>query len=256
VQQPTKQQNSHHPTQQTQQTFSLPSQTPTNMSGKDLPHFNAAGYQYIRTIGNRPNALRDRLRAETTATFGQSMLTTPEQCEFMRFLVQVTNSSKGVEVGTFTGMSSLALTEGFRNKETSMLYTLDNCAEFTNVAERYWKEAGVCKNVKLMMGDAVESLGKLASDAAHVGTFDFAFLDGRKPDYLHYIDLCLKLLRPGGFIIVDNVMWSGQVADIPEASMDECTWTLRQVAETLRKDPRVDVCMLPVSDGISLVYKR
>lgn len=227
-------------------------------NAKSVPHFSAQGYEYIRAIGNRPSDLKDRLRAETYSLFPQytGMLTTPEQCEFMRFLVQVSGAKKGVEVGTFTGMSGLALAEGFQCKKTSMLYSMDNTPEFTDVAEHYWREGEVYKNVTLMMGDAVANLGKLAADNQHIGTFDFAFLDGAKQDYLKYIEFCLQLLKPGGFIIVDNVMWGGSVATLRKEDMDERTWTLREVAERLHNDPRVDVCMLPISDGVSLVYKR
>lgn len=206
---------------------------------------------YIESAWLRePEALKE-LRAETAPMEEAGMQIGPDQGQFMGFLVRAMGAKKCLEVGVFTGYSStavaLALPEG------GTIIACDVSEEFTNVAKRYWKKAGVEAKVELRLGPATDTLDAMIADGQS-GTFDFAFIDADKPNYLAYYERALALLRKGGVLAADNVLWSGKVANMEE--LDENTAAIRQFNEHLHRDDRIDLCLVPIGDGLTLARKR
>ena len=180
------------------------------------------------------------------------MLCSQEQGELMKMLVQLSGAKKGIEVGTFTGYSALCMAEGL--SEGGKLYALDVSKEWTDIGRKYWAEAGVEDKIEVIIGPALETLDKFIEDEENVGTFDFAFIDADKGNYPNYYERIITLLKPNGFLIIDNVLWDGFVVSDPEK--DESTKALRKISETARQDDRVTHCMLPIADGVSIVRKK
>ena len=175
----------------------------------------------------------------------------PEQGQFMALLVELIGAKRTLEVGVFTGYSSLcvalALPPGGR------IVACDSSEEWTAVARRYWREAGVDGKIDLRLGPAVETLDSLLA-AGEAGRFDFAFIDADKTEYADYYERILELLRPGGLVAVDNVLWSGSVAD--PAKSDDDTVAIRAFNEKLLGDERVSLSLVPIADGLTLARKR
>lgn len=208
-------------------------------------------YDYLLDVSLRqPDVLR-RLSDETAKIPGGTMQVAPEQGQFMALLVELMEARKAIEVGTFTGYSSLsvalALPPGGR------LVTCDVNAESTAVARRYWAEAGVADRIDLRLGPALETLDALIAEGEE-GTFDFAFIDADKVEYDAYYERILTLLRPGGLVSVDNVLWSGRVLDT--ARQDPDTRAIRAFNKKLHADPRVSLSLVPIGDGLTLARKR
>jgi predicted O-methyltransferase YrrM len=206
---------------------------------------------YVREVITRETPLQGRLRAETAALPRGRMQIGPDQGALLALLVRLGGVRRALEVGTFTGYSALAVASAL--PEDGRLITCDVSAEWTAVARRYWAEAGVSGRIELRLGPAAQTLAELLRDGA--GTFDFAFIDADKPSYDTYYEACLGLVRPGGLIAVDNVLWSGTVAD-PSATDDEETEAIRALNLKVRDDDRVDFCLLTVGDGVLLARKR
>ena len=208
-------------------------------------------YDYLLEVSLRePDVLR-RLREETAKIPVAAMQIAPEQGQFMALLVELMEARTAIEVGTFTGYSSLsvalALPPGGR------LVTCDVNAEWTAVARRYWAEAGVADRIDLRLGPALETLDALIADGEE-GTFDFAFIDADKKSYEAYYERILTLLRPGGLVGVDNVLWSGRVIDT--ARQDSETRAIRAFNEKIHADPRVSLSLVPIGDGLTLARKK
>jgi predicted O-methyltransferase YrrM len=204
----------------------------------------------IRWGLNEPEILA-RLREETAAHPRARMQIAPEQGAVLGLLVELLGARNCLEIGTFTGYSSLAVALAL--PEDGRIVCCDVSEEYTDVARRYWAEAGVADRVDLRLGPAIATLdGLLAGGAA--GTFDLAFIDADKPGYPAYWERCVELVRPGGLIAIDNVLWSGAVAD-PSIDDDE-TQVLRRINETVAADPRVRHVMLAIADGMTLARKR
>ena len=208
-------------------------------------------YDYLLDVSLRePDVLR-RLRDETAKIPAAAMQIAPEQGQFMALLVELMEARKAIEVGTFTGYSSLsvalALPPGGR------LVTCDVNAETTAVARRYWAEAGVEDRIDLRLAPALETLDALIAEG-EAGTFDFAFIDADKVEYDAYYERILTLLRPGGLVSVDNVLWSGRVLDT--ARQDPDTRAIRAFNKKLHADPRVSLSLVPIGDGLTLARKR
>ena len=175
----------------------------------------------------------------------------PEQGQFMQMLVRLSGARRAIEVGVFTGYSSLAVMLAM--PEDGRLLALDVSEEYTAVARRHWQAAGVAGRIELVIAPAAETLdARLAGGEA--ARYDFAFIDADKTSYLAYYERLLKLLRPGGLIVVDNTLWSGRVADPEERDAD--TRALRAFNDALHRDPRVDLALLPVGDGLTLARLR
>jgi predicted O-methyltransferase YrrM len=169
----------------------------------------------------------------------------------MAMLVKLVNARKIVEIGTFTGYSSTVM--ALAMPEDSQLIAFDISEEYTRTARRFWKKAGVDQRVKLVLGNAKESL-KDFLQTGEQESVDLAFIDADKSSYAEYYECCLKLIRPGGLILVDNVLWSGQVADA--SNHDKDTEALRIFNAALSSDQRVDLCMVPIGDGLTIARKR
>jgi caffeoyl-CoA O-methyltransferase len=175
----------------------------------------------------------------------------PEQGQFMALLVQLLGARRTLEVGVFTGYSSLAVALALPADGT--IVACDVNEEFTAVARRYWKEAGVENMIDLRLKPALETLRELLAERRQ-GTFDMAFIDADKSNYEGYYESAIELVRPGGLILIDNVLWSGRVAD--PANDDADTKALRALNKKLLTDSRVSLSMLPVADGLTLALKR
>lgn len=175
----------------------------------------------------------------------------PEQGQFMASLVQLMGASRALEIGVFTGYS--ALWTALALPPEGKLVACDIDDHWTSVAQRYWAEAGVEDKIDLRIGPALETLDWLIS-IGEGNNYDFVFIDADKENYLQYYERVMDLLRPGGLVVVDNVLWSGKVADPNETDKD--TIALRQFNTTLLNDQRVTLSMLPVADGLTLAIKR
>lgn len=191
------------------------------------------------------------LREETQKLSNSGMQISPEQGQLMAMLVKLVNARKIVEIGTFTGYSSTVM--ALAMPEDSQLIAFDISEEYTRTARRFWKKAGVDQRVKLVLGNAKESL-KDFLQTGEQESVDLAFIDADKSSYAEYYECCLKLIRPGGLILVDNVLWSGQVADA--SNHDKDTEALRIFNAALSSDQRVDLCMVPIGDGLTIARKR
>jgi caffeoyl-CoA O-methyltransferase len=208
-------------------------------------------YSYMVRIGVRETDLLRRLRAETAAHPQANMQIAPEQGQFMAFLVRALGVKKALEVGVFTGYSSLSVAMAL--PDDGHLIACDVSEEFTAVARRYWEEAGVADRIDLVVGDAADSLHALIRDG-HTATFDFAFIDADKTGYPTYFERVLTLLRPGGVVLLDNTFMSGRVSDPDEQG--EHVQAIRDINEALHEDARIELCVLPVGDGLTMAMKR
>jgi len=206
---------------------------------------------YIRGVTLREPAILARLREETASNPQAGMQVSPEQGQFLAFLTELISAKRTLEVGVFTGYSSLSVAMAM--PDDARIVACDVSDEWTQVARRYWQEAGVAHKIDLRLGPALETLRKLL-DGGAAGTFDFAFIDADKQNYQGYFDLALQLLRKGGLIVADNVLWSGRVID--PAVNDESTVAIRAFNQRLQSDDRVSITLVPIGDGLFLARKR
>ncbi len=208
-------------------------------------------YRYLLDHSLREHPALARLRAETASHPKVNMQIAPEQGQFMQMLVRLTGARRAIEVGVFTGYSSLAVMLAM--PPDGRLLALDVSEEYTSVARRHWQDAGVAERVELVIAPAAGTLdARLA--AGEAGRYDFAFIDADKTAYLGYYERLLKLLRPGGLIVVDNTLCHGEVANPKNREAD--TVALREFNDFLHQDPRVDLALLPVGDGLTLARVR
>ncbi len=207
-------------------------------------------YDYLLSVSLKESELLKRLREETAGIEFSEMQIAPEQGQFMALLVKLDAARYALEVGTFTGYSSICIAAAL--PEQGELVCCDDSEEWTAMARRYWTRAGLDERISLKLGDAGASLQGLL-DEGRSGTFDFIFIDADKQNYPLYYELSLKLLRTGGLIAVDNTLWSGNVAD-PENN-EPGTRAIRRFNEMLKQDDRVDISLVPIGDGLTLVHK-
>ena len=208
-------------------------------------------YEYLLAVSSREPDLLRRLREETAAYPNARMQIAPEQGQFMALLVRLMGARRCLEVGVFTGYSSLAVALAL--PDDGSIVACDVSDEWTSVARRYWAEAGVAHRIDLRLAPALHTLqGLLAGGEA--GSFDFAFLDADKENYLRYYEHALELVRPGGLIVADNTLWSGRVAD--PANTEATTGGWRRLNARLLADERVDLSVVPIGDGLTLARKR
>jgi caffeoyl-CoA O-methyltransferase len=206
-------------------------------------------HAYLIEHGSPPDAVQRELIEETRRLGGISIMQiAPEQGAFMTLLARVMGARRAIEVGTFTGYSALCLARGLA--DGGKLIACDVSEEWTAIARRYWQKAGVAERIELRLGPALDTLRALPE----APVFDLAFIDADKPSYLAYYEEILRRLRPGGLILVDNVLWMGTVADPTRG--DEHTTAIRRFNAAVARDPRVDCVMLPISDGLTLIRKR
>ena len=202
---------------------------------------------YVRRLGVREHPALARLRERTAPMPMSQMQIGAEQGAFMALLVRLIAAKRILEIGTFTGYSSTAMALAL--PEDGTITCLDVSEEWTDIAREAWADAGVADKVDLRLAPASETLPTLADDS-----FDLAFIDADKPGYDDYYEGCLRVVRPGGAILIDNVLWSGRVAD--PGNHDENTTIMRALNEKVAADERVDHVLLPIGDGLTLARVR
>ena len=205
---------------------------------------------YVEAHSTPPDEILTELAEQTASMFGAraGMQIGPEQGTFMTLLARLVGAASAVEVGTFTGYSAICVARGLA--DDGRLLCCDVSEEWTSVAREYWKRAGLADRIDLRLGPAARTLRELPDDT----TFDFAFIDADKPSYVEYWDLIVPMIRPNGVILVDNTLWSGQVAD-PRIT-DDSVQAIRQFNDHAAADHRVELVLLPIGDGLSLARKR
>lgn len=202
--------------------------------------------EYIIDTGVKESDIARRLREETMTLQWSQMQIAPEQASLMAFMARVSGAKSYLEIGTFTGYSMLCVAEAMG--EDGHAIACDRSKTWTDIAKRYWKEAGILERIDLRLGEAEQTL-----DTLEDATFDLAFIDADKEHYDHYYEACLRLLRPGGLLMIDNIFWGGSVAD-PKKT-DEETLAIRALNQKIMRDKRVHASMLSVGDGLMLVQR-
>lgn len=206
---------------------------------------------YLRENSVKEPAALAALRAETIATFEAApMQISPEQGQFLQFLLPLMNVKQVLEIGTFTGYSAICFALAL--PADGHVTCCDTSYDWTRLAIKYWEKAGVSEKITLHLGPALKTLEQLLDDQKQ-NTYDFAFIDADKPNYLNYYEYCLKLVRPGGIVAIDNVLWDGEV--INSENQQENTRVIRELNKKLHQDDRVSLCMLPIGDGLTLARK-
>ncbi|CEJ47214.1 class I SAM-dependent methyltransferase [Umezakia ovalisporum] len=208
-------------------------------------------YNYLLSVSLREPEILYQLRQETAQHPMARMQIAPEQGQFMALLVQLMGAKKTLEVGVFTGYSALVVSLAL--PPHGRVVACDLNAEFTAIARRYWQQAGVADKIDLHIGLAMETLDQLLA-TGEAETFDFAFIDADKSNYDGYYERSLQLVRPGGLIVIDNVLWSGRVAD--SQVQDNRTTTIRALNEKLHQDQRINLSLVPIGDGLTLAQKK
>ena len=208
-------------------------------------------YAYLLAHSLREHPALKRLREETSRLPGAGMQIAPEQGQFMALLIELTGARRVLEVGCFTGYSALAMALAL--PPDGRLITLEANAEPIDIGRRAWDAAGVAERIEVRLGLALESLDALLEEGT-ADTFDLAFIDADKKSYDAYYERALRLVRPGGLILLDNVLWGGAVAD--PADHERQTVALRQLNEKLHRDQRISLSLLPLGDGLTLALKR
>lgn len=220
------------------------------MSNRSISLTDAV-YEYLLETSLRETPVLRALREETLRMTQRSMQIAPEQGQFMALVARLVGARRCIEVGVFTGYSSLATALAL--PDDGRLVACDVSEEWTAVARRYWRLAGVEHKIDLRLAPALDTLDALLGNGER-GRYDLAFIDADKTGYLAYYERCLELLRPGGLIMVDNTLWDGRVAD-PEVG-DEDTLAIRHFNECLHRDDRVDLSLVPIGDGLTLARKQ
>lgn len=207
-------------------------------------------WQYLTNVNRTEDPVLAALRAATAELPAGGMQIPPDQGQFMQFLVRFLPARRCLEVGCFTGYSSLAVALAL--PADGRVVTCDVSKEWTDMARAHWRRAGVADKIELKLGPATDTLQALIDDGQS-GSFDFAFIDADKDNYVHYYEMGLALLRPGGLMLIDNVLWGGQVADL--AVQDADTEGIRAVSQRAAADARVNACLLAIADGVHLCHK-
>lgn len=219
----------------------------TNQTQGLEPHL----YNYLLSVSLREPEILAQLRQETAQHPMARMQIAPEQGEFMALLVQLIGAKKTLELGVFTGYSTLVVALALPSD--GKIVACDVSEEFTAIARRYWQQAGVADKIDLHIAPALETLESLLA-AGEAETFDFVFIDADKGNYDTYYERSLQLVRPGGLIAIDNVLWSGRVAD-PQVQ-DNRTRKIRTFNQKLHQDQRITLSLIPIADGLTLALKK
>jgi predicted O-methyltransferase YrrM len=212
---------------------------------------DASLYDYYQAIAFREPDILKELRQATSQLPMANMQIAPEQGQFMALLVQLTGARKILEIGVFTGYSSLALALALPPQ--GRVLGCEISAEYAAIARQFWQKAGVSEKIDVLLGPAVTSLEQLLANGEQE-SFDLAFIDANKSDYDQYYELSLQLVRPGGLILIDNVLWYGKVAD--ETIQDKATQSIRHLNAKLHQDLRISLSLVPIGDGLTLALKH
>lgn len=208
-------------------------------------------YDYLLSVSLQESEILAELRQETANHPLSQMQIAPEQGQLMALLVQLMGASKTLEVGVFTGYSALSVALAL--PADGKVVACDVSEEYTAIARRYWERAGVADKIELHLAPAIETLDHLIANG-QCNTFDFAFIDADKSNYIHYYERTLQLIRPGGLIAIDNVLWSGAVVD--PTMTDNRTEKIRAFNQKLHQDDRIRLSVVPIADGLTLALKR
>jgi len=207
-------------------------------------------YQYLLDHSLREHPAQTALREATSSHPHAQMQISPEQGQFMSLLVKLIGARNTIEIGVFTGYSALCVALAL--PDDGRIRACDISDEYTRVGKPYWEQAGVAHKIDLRLAPALQTLDACLA-AGEAGHYDFAFIDADKSGYDGYYERCLQLMRPGGLIAIDNVLWNGKVA---KPTQDEDTAALQALNDKLHRDERVDLAMLPIGDGLTLARKR
>ena len=207
-------------------------------------------YDYLLSVSVQETEVLQELRSETAKHPAAIMQIAPEQGQFMALLVRLLGAKKTLDIGVFTGYSSLVVALALPPEGKIIACDIDK--ESTAIARRYWQQAGVANKIDLRIAPALDTLDKLINEG-QTGTFDFAFIDADKRNYDNYYEKALQLIRPGGLIAVDNVLWFGKVADAQDE--DKRTIAIRAFNQKLAQDRRVKTSLVPIADGLTLAMK-
>lgn len=218
---------------------------------KQTLNLTDAVYQYLLDVSLRETEIMADLRRETATRSDAIMQISPEQGQFMAMLVKLIGAKRTLEVGVFTGYSALAVANAL--PDDGQIIACDVSEEFTAIARRYWEMAGVAGKIDLRLAPALETLQQLITNGQE-NSFDFAFIDADKTNYDGYYEYAMRLLRPGGLIAIDNVLWDGKLVDA--TITDDDTEAIRQLNRKLHMDKRVDISMVPIADGLTLARKK
>ena len=218
----------------------------SNSSTLDL----TAVYPYLLANSLRDDEILAALRDETAQLAESNMQIAPEQGQFMALLVNLIRAKQIIEIGTFTGYSSLCMARALPTD--GRLICCDLSEQWTHTAQRYWQQAGVAEKIELRIGPAADTLQQLL-DQGFANSFHMVFIDADKTGYDQYYELCLQLVASNGLILFDNMLWNGRVADA--SNQDEDTKALRRLNEKLHKDQRIELSLLPMADGLTLARK-
>jgi predicted O-methyltransferase YrrM len=208
-------------------------------------------YSYLLANSLREHPVQRELREKTAGIKHGGMQISPDQGQFMAMLVKLLGAKRTIEVGVFTGYSSLSVALAL--PADGKITACDVSEEWTGIAREAWKKAGVAEKIELRLAPALQTLDALLAEGG-AGRYDFAFIDADKTNYLGYYERCLELVRRGGIVSFDNTLWNGWVAE--ESRQDEDTVALRKLNEALHRDERVDVAFLTIGDGFTLALKR
>lgn len=206
--------------------------------------------EYVQRVGAREHPALRRCREETAKLPNSNMQIAPEQGAFLALLAKLVGARQTLEIGTFTGYSALSVALAL--PEEGRVVALDVSREYTDRARRYWKEAGMENRIELRLGPGLDALDRMLD--AGEGPFDMGFIDADKANYDNYYERVLRLIRPGGVIALDNMLWSGAVADPSINDSDTCT--LRALNAKIQADGRVDMALATIADGVMLARKR
>ena len=205
---------------------------------------------YLQTVGYRRDPIIDKLVKETKALGNLAqMQIAPEQGQFLEIIVAISKAKKCLEIGRFTGLSTLCMARGLPND--GKIISIDNSDEFSSLANKFWKQADIQHKIESVIGQGVEVM---QSYVDRQFSFDLIFIDADKNNYPHYYELSLELLPSNGIIIIDNMLWGGDVVDL--SIKDTQTETIRSLNTKIQKDERVHFSLLPVSDGLSFIRKK